>query len=107
MALEKGVEGMEKFLLQSCLPVQKLDVIDHQHIDLAVFLAKSRHAVGLKRLYILVGERFAVDEADFVIANIGGVGGGGGGYYSSSVHVNDLHICAKYGVYQIIGERDN
>ena len=46
----------------------------------------------------------ALNGADFAIADIGGAGGGGGGYYASKIHINDLLISAKYGIYQVVGD---
>lgn len=46
----------------------------------------------------------AIDGADFAIANIGGAGGAGGGYYESKVHMGDLLISARYGIFQVVGD---
>ena len=46
----------------------------------------------------------AVDGADFAISSIGGVGRSPGRIYESPVYARDMLICAKYGIYQIIGD---
>lgn len=47
----------------------------------------------------------AVDGADFAISSIGGIGGGKTGFHDpSGIHIKDILICAKYGIYQIVGD---
>jgi len=47
----------------------------------------------------------ALDGADFVISSIGGSGAGDVlGVYGSYYHQADMHICAKYGLIQVIGD---
>ena len=46
----------------------------------------------------------SLDGADFAVSNISGARERGGNYYSSKVHVNDLLISSKYGIFQIIGD---
>jgi len=96
LAVREGLKGSEIVLYD----------IDLERAELMAKCGRrlSEEAGADFKIYATKSLPEAVDGADFVIANIGGVGGGGGGYYSSPVHVNDLHICAKYGVYQIIGD---
>ncbi len=46
----------------------------------------------------------AVDGADFAISSIGGAGKSIGGVYGTAMHIQDMIIPARYGVYQIIGD---
>lgn len=46
----------------------------------------------------------AVDGADFAISSIGGAGQSIGGVYGTTMHVQDMLIPARYGIYQIIGD---
>ena len=47
----------------------------------------------------------ALDSADFVLTAIGGSGANiGSNVYSSYYHRVDNHICAKYGIHQVIGD---
>lgn len=46
----------------------------------------------------------AVDGADFAISSIGGAGKSVGGVYGTTMHVQDMLIPARYGIYQIIGD---
>lgn len=47
----------------------------------------------------------AIDGADFAIASIGGAGAGGGGFYTSSgLHMQDILISARYGIFQVVGD---
>jgi alpha-galactosidase len=46
----------------------------------------------------------AVDGADFALAAIGGAGKSSGHIYDTSVHLRDILIPARYGVYQLIGD---
>src|SRR6185369_16890918 len=52
------VERMEKFFLDALLAGEELDVVDQQHIDVAVPLTELRQAVFLQGLNELVGEFF-------------------------------------------------
>ena len=62
--VEKGVEGVEELVLHPFFAAEELDVVDEQHIDLAVLLAKLRHGAVLDGLDEIVGELFAGDVAD-------------------------------------------
>lgn len=65
----------------------------------------SEEAEANFKIYATGDLQKAVDGADFAIGNIGGVGGKGGGFYKQGgVHMNDLLISAKYGIYQIVGD---
>lgn len=46
----------------------------------------------------------AVDGADFAISSIGGAGKSIGGVYGTTMHIQDMIIPARYGIYQIIGD---
>lgn len=46
----------------------------------------------------------AVDGADFAISSIGGAGASIGGVYGTTMHIQDMVIPARYGIYQIIGD---
>ena len=46
----------------------------------------------------------AVDGADFAISSIGGAGASIGGVYGTTMHVQDMVIPARYGIYQIVGD---
>ena len=45
-----------------------------------------------------------LDGADFVLTSIGGSGGTAISVYGSYYHRADMHISAKYGLYQVIGD---
>ena len=51
MAVEEGVEGVEEFLLRALLAGEELDVVDQQHVRLAVALAEfdQRCCAGSRR----------------------------------------------------------
>ena len=46
----------------------------------------------------------SIDGADFAVSSIGGSGASLGGVYSTSAHIQDLLIPAKYGIYQVVGD---
>jgi alpha-galactosidase len=46
----------------------------------------------------------AIDGADFAVSSIGGAGVSSGGVYGTSVHIQDVLIPAKYGIYQVVGD---
>ncbi|MFH1612965.1 MAG: hypothetical protein ABIB46_04490 [bacterium] len=47
----------------------------------------------------------AVDGADFAISSIGGIGGGKQGFHDpKGVHIKDILTCAKYGIFQVVGD---
>ena len=54
------VEGVEKLLLRALLAGQKLDIVDQQHIGLAIPLAELLHRGGFDRGDRLVGEFFTI-----------------------------------------------
>jgi len=81
--------------------------IDRERAELmAKYVQKLVEIVGGNfRVRVINNLIEAIDDADFVIGDIGGVGGGGGGFYHpGGIHSKDLLICAKYGIYQIIGD---
>ena len=54
------VEGVEKLLLRALLAGQKLNIVDQQHIGLAVPLAELLHRGGFDRGDRFVGEFFTI-----------------------------------------------
>ncbi|MEA3345003.1 MAG: hypothetical protein U9Q78_01945 [Chloroflexota bacterium] len=46
----------------------------------------------------------AVDGADFAISSIGGAGRSVGNVYGTTMHIQDMLIPARYGIYQIVGD---
>ncbi|UCH32924.1 MAG: hypothetical protein JSV65_09970 [Armatimonadota bacterium] len=78
-------------------------------------LEKAELMAGLgKRLAGMSGTRLrfracaklgdALDDADFVIASIGGSGATMGGVYGTDAHAADLLIPSRYGIYQLVGD---
>ena len=61
------VEGVEKLLLRALLAGQELDVVDEQHIRLAVFLTELLHRRRLDGGNRLVGEHFTIHVNDVEI----------------------------------------
>ena len=55
-SLVEGIERVEELFLCSLLACEKLDVVDEQHVDGAVAVAKGRHAVEADRVDQLVDE---------------------------------------------------
>jgi alpha-galactosidase len=81
--------------------------IDRDRADLMAGAARRFSGEAGARLNVSVasGLAEAVEGADFVLASIGGAGSPGAhGYYHSPVHVNDCILCARHGVFQIIGD---
>ena len=58
------VEGVEELFLSRLLAGQKLNVVDQQHVDLTIAIAKLRRAIVLHRDDELVGELLARDVHD-------------------------------------------
>ncbi len=54
--LVQRVERVEKFLLDALLAGEKLDVINQQHVGLAVFFAEADELVVLDAVNVFVGE---------------------------------------------------
>jgi len=57
----QGIEGMEEFLLRALLAGEELDVVDHQHVRLPVFLPEFDESAVLNGVDELVGELLAGD----------------------------------------------
>ena len=55
----QGVEGVKELLLGAFLAREKLDIVDHQDIRVAVFLAELDQRSVLNRIDELVGELLA------------------------------------------------
>ena len=60
----QGVEGVEELLLRLHLAGKELDVVDEQHVDVAIKTLERARAVIADRVDELVGELFRVDVAD-------------------------------------------
>jgi hypothetical protein len=58
VSLVQRVEGVEKFLLNPFLAGEELDVVNQQHVGLAVFLAEFGELVVLDAVNVFVGELF-------------------------------------------------
>ncbi len=58
------VERMEELFLRRLFAGEKLNVVDQQHVDLAIAIAKLRRAIVLQRDDELVGELLARDVDD-------------------------------------------
>ena len=56
MRLVQGIESVEEFFLNPLFASQELDVVDQQHVRLAVFLAELGQRVVLDGVDELVGE---------------------------------------------------
>jgi hypothetical protein len=59
----EGVEGVEELLLGLGLPLQELDVVDEEHVDVAVAALEAVLPVVADRVDELVGELLARDVA--------------------------------------------
>ena len=62
--LVQRVEGVEKFLLNAFLAGEELDVVNQQHVGLAVFLAELDELVVLDSVNVFVGELFGGEIGD-------------------------------------------
>jgi len=60
----QGIEGVEKLFLGTLLAREELDVVDHQHIGLAVFLAEFHESTVLDGIDELIGELLAGEIDD-------------------------------------------
>ncbi len=58
------VERVEKFLLDALLAGEKLDVVNQQHVRLAIFFAECGELVVLKGVNVFVGEFFRGNIGD-------------------------------------------
>ena len=56
VGLVQGVEGVEEFLLDPLLAGQELDIVNEQHVGLAVFAAEADQLVVLDGVNVFVGE---------------------------------------------------
>ena len=59
VAVVQGVEGMEKLLLRAFLAREKLDVVDHQDVRVAILLAELHQRAVLDGIDELVGKLLA------------------------------------------------
>ena len=57
----QGIEGMEEFFLRRFLAGDELDVVDQQHIDAAVAVAKSLGGMRADGIDQVIGEFFRRD----------------------------------------------
>jgi hypothetical protein len=69
-AIEERVEGVEKFLLRTVLARQELDVVDQQHVDLTVALAKLLQLAVLDRADVVVGELLRRDVENLEVLSV-------------------------------------
>ena len=95
--LTDGLEGSEIVIYD----------IDRERSSLMCDYVKKLNDIAGSNFRIKVSKNIsdAVEGADFAIFDIGGIGGGGGGFYRpGGLHMKDLLISAKYGIYQIIGD---
>ena len=60
----QGVEGVEELLLDTFLALDELDVVDQQHVDVAVAALERRLAVVAQRVDEVVGEFLGRDVLD-------------------------------------------
>jgi hypothetical protein len=61
VVLEERVECMEKFFLRAIAAGEKVDVVDHEQIDMAIAMAELVHVAGLNRRDELVDEAVATE----------------------------------------------
>ena len=66
-AVAEGVEGVEEFLLRPVLAGQELDVVDQEHVDLAVALAELGQFAVLDRADVVVRELLRGDVKHFQV----------------------------------------
>ena len=59
MTVVQGVEGVKELLLRAFLAAKKLDIVDHQDIRVAVFLAEFHQCAVLDGIDELVGKLLA------------------------------------------------
>lgn len=81
--------------------------IDNERAQLMAGCGQSLSDIAGAGLKVRAVKRLAnaVDGADFAIANIGGIGGEGGGFHrTGGIHIKDVAISAKYGIYQVVGD---
>jgi len=60
----KRIEGVEELLLDPFLAGEELDVVNQQHVRLAIFLPKLHQLVVLDAVDVFVGELFGGDVGD-------------------------------------------
>src|SRR4030095_775910 len=59
MAVEKGVEGVKKFLLGTFLATEEMNVVNQEKVSLAIALAELDQVVVLDRVDEFIDEQFA------------------------------------------------
>ena len=65
MAVEQGVEGVEKFFLRPFFAAEELDIIDQQKIGLAIALAEFDQGIVLNGVDELVNENLTREVHHF------------------------------------------
>jgi len=96
LAVTEGIAGSEITLYD--LDYEKCEIMAKHGMRLAKESGTGLTVRACKEL------ADAVDGANFAISSIGGSGASIGGVYSTSLHVQDMIIPARYGIYQIIGD---
>ena len=71
VSIMESIEGVKKLLLDALFALKELDVIDQQHIEFAVLLAKLGQLAVLQRFNELVGEPLARQVADTGVLLVG------------------------------------
>src|SRR5436190_24296356 len=64
MALMQGIEGMEEFLLNALFACKELDIVDQQHIRLAILFAKPNQLIVLDGIDVFVRKLFRRNVGD-------------------------------------------
>src|SRR5205823_2411385 len=67
MPVEKGVEGVKKFLLRALLAAEKLNVVDQEEVCLSIAFAKLNQVVVLNCVDKFVDKKFARKVHDLCI----------------------------------------
>ena len=68
--LMQRVEGVEEFLLRGDLTCNELNVVDHENIAIAVFVAEFVHAASGHAFDHLIGEILALDVNDLDVGSL-------------------------------------
>jgi len=96
LAVTPGIRGSELTLYD--IDLEKAEIMARHGARLAQESGTGLRVRACKEL------ADAIDGADFAISSIGGSGASLGGVYGTTVHIQDMIIPARYGIYQIIGD---
>lgn len=82
------------------------DINTQRAKNVAEYGQKISDIAGINiKVHVIKDLAKAVDGADFGIASIGGIGGGKTGFHDpTGVHAKDEVTCARYGIFQIVGD---